>query len=70
MTIFNRRNAALGWVAWLFGKRMLKRKTKAVVPAVDPDTKRPNTSAVALLIAAAVGAATFWRRRTGHDDDE
>ena len=65
MAIFNRRNALIGWVAWLAGKRVLKRKAKAAVPTVDPETKRPNRSAVALLIAAAVGVATFWRRQGG-----
>ena len=65
MGVFNRRNAALGWAGWLVGKRVIKRKAKAVVPAVDPETKRPNRSAVAVLIAAAVGVATFWRRRSG-----
>jgi MYXO-CTERM domain-containing protein len=65
MSIFNRRNAALGWAGWVLGKRLLKRKAKAVVPALDPETKRPNRSAVALLLAAAVGVAGFLRRRPG-----
>jgi hypothetical protein len=67
--IVNRRNAVLGWAAWLVGKRVLKRKAKAVVPAVDPETKRPNRSALALVFATAVGVATFWRRRTGGGDE-
>ena len=65
MSIFNRRNAVLGWAGWLLGKRVLKRKARAVVPALDPETKRPNRSALALLFAAAVGVATFWRRQPG-----
>ena len=69
MSIFNRRNALMGWLAWLVGKRILKRKAAAVVPAVDPESKRPNKSAIALFIASAVGVATFWRRRAGGDDD-
>jgi hypothetical protein len=67
MGIFNRRNAFLGWAGWLLGKRVLKRKAKSVVPAVDAETKRPNRSAVALLVAAAVGIAAFWRRQSGDD---
>jgi hypothetical protein len=67
MGIFNRRNAVLGWAGWLLGKRILKRKVKAVVPAVDPETRRPNRSAVAVLVAAAVGVATFWRRQAGDE---
>jgi hypothetical protein len=68
VTVFNRRNAALGWVAWAVGKRVLKKKAKDAVPAVDPETKKPNKSAIALLIASAVGIATFWKRRSGDDD--
>lgn len=69
MGIFNRRNAAVGWVTWMVGKRVLKRKAKDAVPAVDPETKRPNRSAVALLLAGALGALTFWRSRSSGDDD-
>jgi MYXO-CTERM domain-containing protein len=69
MGIFNRRNAAVGWVTWMLGKRVLKRKAKSAVPTVDPATKRPNRSAVALLFAGALGALTFWRRRSGDDDN-
>jgi hypothetical protein len=68
--IFNRRNAAVGWVTWLVGKRIVKRKVRGVVPAVDPQTKRPNRSAVALLVAGALGALTFWRSRSSGGDDE
>ena len=68
MSIFNRRNAAVGWLAWAVGKRVLKRKAKEAVPRVDSETKRPNKSAIALLIASAVGVATFWRTRSGDDD--
>jgi len=68
VSIFNRRNAVLGWVTWVVGKRVMKRKAKDAVPKVDPETKRPNRSAIALLVASAVGVATFWRRRTGDDE--
>jgi hypothetical protein len=64
----NRRNAALGWAAWKVGKRVMKRKAKDAVPKVDTETKKPNKSAIALLIASAVGVATFWRKRAGDDD--
>jgi hypothetical protein len=65
--IFNRRNAAVGWATWMVGKRVLKRKAKNVVPSVNSETKKPNKSALALLIAGTVGAATFWRKRSGDD---
>jgi hypothetical protein len=66
--IFNRRNAAVGWLALLVGKRVLKKKAKDAVPSVDPESKKPNKSAVALLVAGTVGALTFWRKRSGDDD--
>jgi hypothetical protein len=65
MSILNRRNAVLGWVALAVGKRVIKKKAKAVVPAVDAETRKPNKSAVALLIAGAVGVTTFLRSRSG-----
>jgi len=68
MAVFNRRNAAVGWLALVVGKRVLKRKAKQAVPAIDAESKRPNKSAIALLVASAVGVLTFWRRRS--DDEE
>jgi hypothetical protein len=68
MGVFNRRNAAVGWVAWSVGKRVLKRKAKGAVPAIDPESKKPNRSAIALAVAGAVGVATFWRRRSGDEE--
>jgi hypothetical protein len=68
MSVFNRRNAAMGWMAWAVGKRVLKKKAKGAVPAIDPESKKPNKSAIALLIASAVGVATFWRKRADDGD--
>jgi hypothetical protein len=69
MSILNRRNAVLGWVALAVGKRVIKRKAKTVVPAVDLQTRKANKSAVALLIAGAVGVTTFLRSRSGAETD-
>lgn len=63
MGVFNRRNAVAGYLALAVGKRVLKKKAKDAVPAIDPESKKPNKSAIALLIAGAVGLATFWRKR-------
>jgi MYXO-CTERM domain-containing protein len=63
--VFNRRNAALGWVTWTVGKRVVKKKAKGAAPSIDPETRRPNRSAIALLVAGAAGLLTFWRRRSG-----
>jgi hypothetical protein len=68
MSVFNRRNAAVGWVAVAVGKRVLKRKAKDAVPAIDAESKKPNKSAVALLLASAVGLATFWRKRSSDEE--
>jgi hypothetical protein len=67
--VFNRRNAAVGWLTWNVGKRVLKRKAKGAVPSIDTETKRPNKSALALFAASVVGALTFWKKRSGSDED-
>lgn len=69
MSVFNRRNAALGWVAWAVGKRVIKKKAKDAVPTIDTETGKPNKSAIALLIASAVGVATFWKKRSEDPTD-
>jgi len=68
MAVFNRRNAAVGWLALFVGKRVLKRKAKQALPGIDAEAKRPNKSAIALLVAGLVGALTFWRRRSGDEE--
>jgi hypothetical protein len=72
MAIMNRRNAVLGWLVWTAGKRIGKKKARAAVPAIDPETKRPNRSAIASAVAGLGGA--LWivgkkkRRRGGSDE--
>ena len=68
MGVFNRRNAVAGYLALAVGKRVLKKKAKDAVPSIDTETKKPNKSAIALLIAGTVGALTFWRKRSGDDE--
>ena len=68
MAVFNRRNAAVGWIALFIGKRVLKRKAKQAMPAIDPESKQPNKSAVALLLAGIAGILTFRRRRSGDEE--
>ena len=68
MGVFNRRNAAVGWVTWLVGKRVLKKKARDAVPSIDSETKKPNKSAIALAVAGIAGAATFWRKRSDSGD--
>ena len=70
MGIVNRRNAFVGWAAWQVGKRVLKRRAKAAVPGVEEGTKRPNRPAIVAALAAAGGAAWFWRKRGGGDGSD
>ena len=65
MGIVNRRNAVLGWGVWTVGKRVAKRKAKSAAPTVEGG--RPNKSLLAVAIAGAVGALTFWRRHNSGD---
>lgn len=69
MGMMNRRNAVLGWTVWKVGKRVARRKAKAAVPTIDPDTKRPNKSLVASLVGAVAGAFWFLRRRRRDEED-
>jgi len=68
VSVFNRRNAVIGWLAWTGTKTVMKRKAKDAVPAIDTETKRPNKSAIALAAATAIGVLTFWKSRSGGDD--
>jgi hypothetical protein len=52
-------------VAWSVGKRVIKREARRAVPSIDMESKRPNKSAIALLVASGVGALTFWKKRSG-----
>jgi hypothetical protein len=65
MTIVNRRNALLGWIAWQGAKTIAKRKARAAVPGKG-DYVGLNKSAivtiVASVVAAVAGAAWFWRK--------
>ncbi len=57
MSILNRRNAVVGWSVLKIGKRVVRRKA--------PTKSGPPTKPlVAAGIAGAVGALTFWRKRS------
>ena len=62
MSIVNRRNAVLGWLAWMLSKRVMRKKARSAVPAIEDG--RPNTAAkVAAGTAAAGGVLLIWRRK-------
>ena len=67
--MINRRNAFLGWLAWKVGKRVLKRKARTAVPAVDSDTRRPNRPAIVAAVAALGGLLWYWRRGKNGEDE-
>ncbi|MBA2385169.1 MAG: hypothetical protein H0V68_10980 [Actinobacteria bacterium] len=69
MSILNRRNAVVGWIAWLTAKRVLKRKVKAAVPGTVEGTRRPNKGAIAVGVAALAGLFWFWKRASPGDEN-
>ncbi len=70
MSIFNRRNAVMGWMSWLVAKRVLKKKAKDVVPGTVEGSKRPNKGAILSMLAAVGGALWFWRKQGADDQPE
>jgi hypothetical protein len=68
MSIFNRRNAVMGWVSWLVAKRVLKKKAKDAVPGTVEGSRRPNKGAIATALAAVGGVLWFWRKKSSDDE--
>jgi len=64
VSIFNRRNALFGWLAWTFAKQIAKRKARQQLQADEGRGRRGLSTAAAATIAAAVGGLLFWRRRS------
>jgi hypothetical protein len=69
-SVFNRRNAFIGWLTVVFGRKLVALKLKS---APEPEPKvsgKAKKGAIAVLVAGAVGVATFLRLRSrGGDDD-
>ena len=68
MGIVNKRNALLGWTAWKFAKRALKKKAKGAVPGTA-EGGRTGKPAVLAGLAALVGGLWFWRKKGGGPDE-
>lgn len=64
MSIVNRRNAVVGWIAVKVGKRVVKRKAADAVPSAR------TGGALAGVLAAIGGALVFWRRSRSSDGEE
>ena len=62
MIIFNRRNALVGWLAWVIAKRVLMRKVKRALPGTVEGSRRPNIAAFVAGLAAAGAAVFLWRK--------
>jgi hypothetical protein len=58
VSVLNRRNAVVGWSVVKIGKRVIRRKA-------PPKSGPPTKSLVAVGLAGAAGALTFWRKRSG-----
>ena len=71
MSIVNRRNAVLGYVVWKVAKRTGKQKAREAVPGAG-DYAGLNKSAIATIVAAAIGAALLvvWRLKSGEPATE
>ena len=64
MSIFNKRNAVLGWGVWQVAKGVAKRKAKEATPGTGDKHTRLKKSAVAGAAAAALAALLFWRKKS------
>ena len=74
MSIVNRRNAVIGWATWSLVKRAAAMKAKRARPAASADrggSKGRQAVKVGAVLAAAAGAALFWKAKhrdsTDHD---
>jgi hypothetical protein len=67
MSIFNRRNALLGWLTWIGAKTVMKRKAREAMPGTVEGSKKPNKGAIAAGVAAVVGVLWFWRKKGSGD---
>ena len=65
MSVINKRNAVMGWAVWKIAKRVGKKKARDATPAVEGG--KPNTSLIAVILAAVAGAFALVRgiRSTG-----
>jgi LPXTG-motif cell wall-anchored protein len=70
MSIFNRRNAVMGWLTWVAAKRVMKKRARDAVPQTAEGSLRPNKGAIVAGLAALGGALWFWRRKSSDDSSD
>jgi hypothetical protein len=64
MSILNKRNAVVGWIAVKVGKRVVKQKAASAVPSGR------TGAAAGGGVAALLGVLLFWKKkRSGSDQD-
>ena len=70
--IVNRRNALLGWAAWLFIKQAANRRARQALREEPPRRRRwlRRAGAVVAAALAAVGLAALLRKLRGGGEDE
>jgi hypothetical protein len=70
MSILNRRNALVGWLAWTGAKYLMAQKARKAVPALDAGTRRPNKAAIVVALATLGIGAWLARHYTDRDGDD
>jgi hypothetical protein len=66
VSVFNRRNALMGWAIWKVAKSVGKQKARDATPAVEGG--KPNKSLIAVVLAAGAGAFALLRGRRSASD--
>jgi hypothetical protein len=64
MTIFNRRNALLGWLTWTATKKYAEQKARSSTGA---ERKRSKRALVLGALAAAGAFVVFWRHKSADE---
>jgi hypothetical protein len=68
MSMQNRRNALVGWITLIVGKKLLLTKLRKVEP--EPKLSKVQKSLIAAIVAVGVGAAVWLRIRPSGDGDD
>ena len=70
MSVFNRRNAAVGWLTLVVGKKLVALKLKKAPEPEPKSSGKAKKGAIAVVVAGVVGTAAVLRLRSrGGGDD-